>query len=78
MAMIPTLKQKIWFGMALVFLCVLVSGCQSMIDSEFDDLSHHDDVKYYENRGVSHQDAERAVYEDNYFRHMDEAAGSNP
>jgi hypothetical protein len=72
---ILTLKPKrIWFGIVLVLLCLLVSGCESMIDN----LNHHDDVEYYENRGVSHQNAERAVNEDNFFRHMDEASGNNP
>ena len=79
MAMKLNLKQKrVWFDIALVLLCVLASGCESMMDSAFDSLTHHDDVNYYEDRGVSHQNAERAVYEDNFFRDMNNAAESNP
>ena len=48
-----------------------------MMDGICDSLTHHDDVKYYEDRGVSHRDAERAVSEDNFFRDMNNAAERN-
>ena len=42
-----------------------------------DSLTHHDDVKAYEDRGVSHRDAERDVNEDYFFREMNNTAESN-
>jgi|GEM_PF-5605193 len=41
-----------------------------MIDSIGDSLTHGSDVKDYEREGFSHRDAERRVFEDNYFDHM--------
>ena len=48
-----------------------------MMDGVFDSLTHHDDVKYYEDRGASHRDAERDVYEDNFVRDMNNTAEGN-
>jgi hypothetical protein len=76
--MIPNQKsRRIQFGIALILLSILASGCESMMDGICDSLTHHDDVKYYEDRGVSHRDAERAVDEDNFFRDMNNTAERN-
>jgi hypothetical protein len=61
-----------WHLVGLVALvCLLASGCESLIDGIGDSLTHDSDVRHYENHGVSPQQAERRVFEDNYFDHMD-------
>ena len=39
---------------------------------------HHVDVNYYEDRGVSQQNAERAASEGEFFEQAHEAAGDHP
>ena len=39
---------------------------------------HHVDVNYYEDRGVSHQNAERAASEGEFFEQSHEEAGDHP
>lgn len=56
-------------------LCLLAGGCAIGPNFSFDPLSgveHHEAVEYHENRGVSHQEAERAAFEDNFFDNMNQ------
>lgn len=43
-----------------------------MIDGIADNLTHDSDVRQYEHDGLSHKEAERRVYDDNFFAHMDD------
>lgn len=52
--------------------CLLTSGCESMIDGICDNLTHDSDVRNYEHDGLSRKEAERRVYDDNFFAHMDD------
>jgi len=61
---------RTYYALAAAIVCLLTSGCESMIDSIGDSLTHGSDVKDYEREGFSHRDAERRVFEDNYFDHM--------
>lgn len=40
--------------------------------------AHHDDTEYYENRGFSPQDAQRAANEDEFFERIHAADGDYP
>ena len=54
-------------GSLLVTGCAILSGCADLAESAL----YHQDVKYYESRGVSHQNAERAATEDEMFYDVD-------
>ena len=56
------LKFLTW-GCLLGSGCLLLSGCADLAE----DALYHQDVKYYEGRGASHQKAERAATEDRMF-----------
>ena len=62
---------RIYYILAAALACLLTSGCEGMIDGIGDSLTHDSDVKDYQRHGVSHQEAERRVFEDNYFDRMD-------
>jgi hypothetical protein len=62
--------KRLVFGCLLTLICLSQSGCEGL----FDNCDEKDDAKYYESRGVSPNQAERAAYEDNFFDHMDQAA----
>jgi hypothetical protein len=52
--------------MALSVVCIWGSGCEALTDS-LNDYNHDQRVDEYEDRGVSHKNAERAVYEEDFF-----------
>ncbi len=62
---------RICYTLAIAAVCLLTAGCEGMIDGIGDSLTHDSDVKGYENHGFSHERAERRVFEDNYFDHLD-------
>ena len=43
---------------------LFVSGCADVAADASEDVLYHQDVNYYEGRGVSHQNAERTATED--------------
>jgi hypothetical protein len=45
-----------------------------MIDGVFNSLTHDHDVATYEHNGMSRKEAERNVFEDNFFEDMDNNA----
>jgi uncharacterized protein YfaT (DUF1175 family) len=51
-------------GCLLLTGCLLQSGCADLVRGSAEDALYHQDVQYYEGRGVSHQGAERAATED--------------
>lgn len=63
---------RIWLGVAALFGCLLGSGCESMIDGIADNLTHNSRVNDYEHHGLSHRDAERRVFEDDFYGLVDE------
>ena len=62
---------RAWHFVPVILICLLSTGCESMIDGIGDSLTHDSDVRHYENHGFSHKEAERRVFEDNYFDRMD-------
>jgi hypothetical protein len=73
-------RQYIILSCLLGVLCLLGGGCATNDAFSFDPLSgweHHEDVKSYEDRGVSHQNAERAASEDEFFEQMHEISGDH-
>lgn len=48
-------------------MMLLLSGWADLIQSSMDDYQNREEVKYYESRGVSPKNAERAAYEDQFF-----------
>jgi hypothetical protein len=62
---------RVYYLIAAASLCLLVSGCEGMINGIADNLAHDSEVSDYQRHGVSHRDAERRVFEDNFFDRMD-------
>ena len=69
--MTSKLKAKGSFlSLELVLLCTLCSGCNTLIDSAFDNWDYNSRVHAYEERGMSRKKAERNAYEDQFFDKM--------
>jgi hypothetical protein len=55
----------------MAIMCLIASGCESMIDGIGDSLAHGSQVSDYQHEGISHREAEQRVFEDNYFDRME-------
>jgi hypothetical protein len=69
-----TATARNWLGIMTMLLCLLSSGCESMIDGVFNSLTHDHEVATYEHHGMSQKEAERNVFEDHFFEDMDNHA----
>jgi hypothetical protein len=54
-------------GVALILLCFLGSGCETLVNSAFDTWDYNSRVDWYKDRGMSQKKAERNAYEDQFF-----------
>ena len=74
------LREPLLLSCAFGILSLLTGGCVTVPYSSYDPLNlvdHQEKVEHYENRGVSHKAAERAVFEDDFFDSMSQRAQAN-
>ncbi len=62
--------RRCLLAVALILPCLVGTGCESICDSLFDSLDHGHEVHEYREQGFSERTAERKVYEDQFFDHM--------